>query len=378
MGQVIVCCGSGGVGKTTTSAALGLALADQGLRVAVLTIDPARRLADALGVGALGNDPQAVPLAQVLPGATGSLDAMMLDMKATFDGVIRRYSPDAEAAERILDNHYYQFVSTRLAGSHEYMAMERVLELHGSQGYDVLLVDTPPTRHALDFLSAPERMSGVMNERVMRWLTLPGTARGFRVLERGSQTVMSVLKRLLGSQTITDIAEFFAAFQPLWTGFRERSLELRALLHGPETTFLLVSAPTPAATAEAREFLEILRARELPFGGLVVNRVAERPHDLGPVALPAAPSGVAPETWAAVSRALQGAADHQRRLADGQGPVREELLSTRGDAPAWQVPQLATDVHDLDALRQVARHLVPLARVVARGSTPLEEPVPRA
>ncbi len=366
-GRVIVCCGSGGVGKTTTSAALGLALAAQGLSVAVLTIDPARRLADALSVGPLGNDPQTVPLERVLPGATGRLDAMMLDMKATFDGVIRRYSPDPEAAERILANHYYQFVSTRLAGSHEYMAMERVLELHSADTYDVLIVDTPPTRHALDFLSAPERLSGVMNERVMRWLTLPGTARGFKVLEKGSQTVMSVLKRLLGSQTITDIAEFFAAFQPLWTGFRERSQELIALLHGPATTFVLVSAPTPAASAEAREFLDILQGQALPFGGLVLNRVAEPAPHGPPSGLPAAPAGVAPALWQAVCDAITAAPAHQQRLADGQAAVIAALRQAKGDAPGWAVPQLGTDVHDLAALRQIAEHLAPVAEALRPG-----------
>ncbi len=367
MGRVIVCCGSGGVGKTTSSAALGLALAARGLSVAVLTIDPARRLADALGVGPLSNAPQTVPLERVLPGATGSLDALMLDMKATFDGVIHRYSPEPATAERILANHYYRFVSTRLAGSHEYMAMERVLELHTDGGYDVLLVDTPPTRHALDFLSAPERMTGVMNERVMRWLTLPGTARGFRVLEKGSQTVMSVLKRLLGSRTVTDIAEFFSAFQPLWRGFRERSLELQALLHGSSTTFLLVSAPTPAATSEAQEFLTLMSEKSLPFGGLIVNRVAELPQHSGPAPLPPAPSGVAPATWATVCEAVRGASAQQQRLVEGQKAELEALFAAAGQAPAWQVPQLSTDVHDLDALRQVARHMEPVARTLASG-----------
>jgi anion-transporting ArsA/GET3 family ATPase len=368
MGRVIVCCGSGGVGKTTTAAALGLALADQGLAVAVLTIDPAKRLADALGVGPLGNHPQSVPLESVLPGATGSLDAMMLDMKATFDAVIRRYSPDSDAADRILVNHYYQYVSTRLAGSHEYMAMERVLELHTSGNYDVLLVDTPPTRHALDFLSAPERMSGVMNERVMRWLTLPGTARGFRVLERGSRTVMSGLKRLLGSRTITDIAEFFTAFQPLWTGFRERSLELEALLHGAETTFLLVSTPSPAARSEAREFLDILRQRGLPFGGLLINRVAEVPAHGPPVDRPDRPADATEAQWHAVLNAVCSATEHQQRLADGQQEMLRALRESAGHSPVWLVPQLATDVHDLDALRAIAAYLTPVADVLARSN----------
>ncbi len=361
MSRVIVCCGSGGVGKTTTAAALGLALAAQGLAVAVLTIDPARRLADALGIELLGNEPQAVPLDKVLPGATGQMDAMMLDMKATFDGVVRRHGPDPAHTERILANHYYRFVSTRLAGSHEYMAMERVLELYVSGKYDVVLVDTPPTRHALDFLNAPDRMLGIMNERVLRWLSLPGTSRGFRILERGSQTVMSVLKRLIGSRTIVDIAEFFTAFQPLWAGFTARSQQVQELLHGPHTRFLLVTAPTPAAQSEAREFLALLSQRELPFGGMLVNRVAELPQQAPPTSMPPRPPDIEEEAWLAVTAAVVVASEHQARLAEGQRPVLTALLAANNDAPSWQVPQLSQDVHDLKELRRIADHLALLA-----------------
>ena len=162
--SVIVCCGSGGVGKTTTSAALGLSLALDGRRVAVLTIDPARRLADSLGIGPLGNEPQRVPIEGVV------YDAMMLDMKATWDGVIHRFSPSEEARDRILANRYYQLASTRLAGSHEFMAMQRLYELVESGDYDVVLLDTPPSRHALEFLQAPKRLAGLFDEGVMTWI----------------------------------------------------------------------------------------------------------------------------------------------------------------------------------------------------------------
>ena len=200
--RVVICSGSGGVGKTTVSAALALKWALEGQRVAVLTIDPARRLADSLSIGEIGNTAVRVPIENLSPGATGHLDAMMLDAKATFDDLVRRFAPTDEAATRILANRYYQFASTRLGGSHEYMAMERLYELWHHGGYDVVVLDTPPTRHALDFLRAPDRMATLMDEGVLRWLVMPATRSGWRALELGSEAVAKVLKKVMGKGTI--------------------------------------------------------------------------------------------------------------------------------------------------------------------------------
>lgn len=367
--QVLVCCGSGGVGKTTTSAALALHLACAGHRVAVLTIDPARRLADSLGVGPLGNEPQAVPLAALgLPGS-GSLDAMMLDMKATFDAIIRQHAPDPDTAERILQNHTYRFVSTRLPGSHEYMAMERLRELVHAGRWDIIVLDTPPTRHALEFLRAPERMAGLMDEGVLHWLSLPRNTRGFRALERGSEVVMGVLKRMVGERTIGDIAEFFHALQGMWAGFRERSLQAQALLRAPSTRFVLITTPAPAARREAQAFLAELRGAAMPFGGFIVNRVVPPPTTTEPVPaalFPQGPPELEPEVWAHITAGVQGARAHQHRLAQAERGSLEALAAEAAGAPVWCVPEQEEDVHDLAQLRALGAWLAPAAEALSR------------
>lgn len=213
MTRIVVCCGAGGVGKTTTSASLAIRSAQEGHRTLVLTIDPARRLADALGIGEIGNTARPVPLEGVLAG--GSLHAMMLDAQRTFDDLIARHAPSPDVRDRILANHTYGFVSTRLPGVHEYMAMEKLHELVASTAWDTIVLDTPPSAHALDFLAAPTRMANLMDDGVMRWLTLPTTRGGWRMLERGNELLAGVLKSMLGDRTIADIAEFFAAFSTL-------------------------------------------------------------------------------------------------------------------------------------------------------------------
>ncbi len=345
---VLICCGSGGVGKTTTSAALAIMLAMSGKRVAVLTIDPARRLADALAIGHVGNTAVEVHL----EGARGTLHAMMLDPKLTFDEVVGRFAPNDEARARILGNHVYQNVSARLAGAHEYMAMEKLLELVETGRWDVVVLDTPPTRHALDFLRAPEKMANLMDEGVMRWLVLPASRGGWRMIEKGSEILASILQRLVGERTITDIAEFFTSFQSLWDGFRERSVHVRALLRAPNTHFFLVTTPAPNARAEALEFLDLLVADQMPFAGFLVNRCAMRPTEADPATFGEVPGS------AATCAALAALPERQRQLVEAQARALADLAAQapRG-ARVWQLPDVPGTVSDLGSLQAFAAHL---------------------
>lgn len=354
--RVVICCGSGGVGKTTTSAALAIRFAQSGERVAVLTIDPARRLADALSVGDIGNTAFRVPLADLPPG--GSLHAMMLDSKRTFDDVVERFAASPEARDRILRNHYYRFVSTRLAGSHEYMAMEKLYELAASGDYDVVVLDTPPSRHALDFLAAPEKMVNLMDEGVMRWLVLPASRGGWRMIEKGSEILAKVLRSMLGERTITDIAEFFSAFQSLWDGFRQRSLDVRELLHAPTTRFVLVTTPAPGARAEALHFLDVLQRSRMPFGGFLVNRCGVAPTCPGPADFGPRPDAVDPAAWDALVRALCEVPERRRQLVAAQEAALAELRAhAPGAAPIWRVPEMDEEIHDLGGLARITAHL---------------------
>ena len=355
--RVCVCAGAGGVGKTTSSAAIALGMAERGLKVAVLTIDPARRLANSLGLEELGNearrvDPERLRAAGVEP--RGELWAMMLDPKRTFDGLVDRYAPDAAARDRILANPIYGQLSNAVAGSQEYMAMERLYELHQERRFDLLVLDTPPSRNALDFLEAPERLGRFIDSRALQVFLAPSRT-GLKVLGRGTGVFMAMLGRVTGADLLRDLSEFFGAFAEMAQGFRERAARVRELLGDPGTTFLVVTSPRRDAIDEALFFRRRLDEAGMPFGGAIVNRVLEAPpepdaaleRDL--VALLDGDEALA-HTVARTAGDLRGlAVRHRERIA-----MLERELRGR---PVLQVPHLAGDVHDLAGLVGMNRWL---------------------
>ena len=269
-----MCCGSGGVGKTTTSAALALRAAERGRKVVVLTIDPARRLAQSMGIEELDNTPRPVPAVDADAG--GSLDAMMLDMKRTFDEVVESQA-SPEKAQQILNNPFYIALSSSFAGTQEYMAMEKLGQLHRDaqkQGtYDLIVVDTPPSRSALDFLDAPERLSSFLDGRFVRILLAP--ARGpAKLMTAGFSLVTNALTKVIGAQVLRDMQTFVTAFDTLFGGFRQRAQQTFELLQADGTAFLVVAAPEPDALREAAYFVERLGEDDMPLAGLVVNRAS--------------------------------------------------------------------------------------------------------
>ena len=369
--RIIVCCGAGGVGKTTTSAALALRAAERGRRVVVLTIDPARRLAQSMGIEALDNTPRPVPDVDTTNG--GSLDAMMLDMKRTFDEVvINQASP--EKAAQILNNPFYVAVSSSFAGTQEYMAMEKLGQLdkdaRRTGRWDLIVVDTPPSRSALDFLDAPERLSSFLDGRFMRLLLAP--ARGpARLMTAGFGMVTNTITKIIGAQVLQDMKAFVAAFDTLFGGFRQRAQRTFELLQDPRTAFLVVAAPEPDALREAAFFVERLRQERMPLAGMVVNRATTQPPgDLSANAAMAAverlrSTEATPDattdaaTDAATGPAVDLAAGLLRLHADRRITVEREARLTgrfetsHPEVPTAVLPALSTDVHDLDGLRRI-------------------------
>jgi anion-transporting ArsA/GET3 family ATPase len=272
--EIVICCGSGGVGKTTTAAAAAaMAAARLGGKVLVITVDPARRLANALGLEQFGNvetqvPPEAFAAAGVEP--RGELWAAMLDTKQSWDELIRSHAPDAATRDAILANPLYENITRRFVQSHDYIAMERLYEIHATGRYDLIVVDTPPTRNAIDFLEAPERMADFFSSRLLRWLTVPARSRVFTVASRPFYTVAD---RILGSQFLQDIAEFFLLFQTMYDGFVERAKAVTRTLSDKRTTFVVVSTLEAAPVREAEFFIEALGDRRFPLGAVVLNKV---------------------------------------------------------------------------------------------------------
>ncbi|MGZ6977660.1 MAG: ArsA family ATPase, partial [Acidimicrobiia bacterium] len=258
-GHVVVCCGSGGVGKTTSAAVLAMEGARRGRRALVVTIDPAKRLANALGLDELSNEPREIatarwdPKGERKPG--GALSAMMLDTKSTFDGLVTRYASSPEQTRRILENSFYRNISSALSGTQEYMAMEKLHELHEEGGFDLIVVDTPPSRHALDFLDAPQRLLRLLDNRIFRLLMVP-TRTGMRIAGAAVSAFLRTISRVVGSEVVNDIVAFFRAFEGMEEGFRERAKKVVELLGEPETRFVLITSPRRDAVEEARFFAE--------------------------------------------------------------------------------------------------------------------------
>jgi anion-transporting ArsA/GET3 family ATPase len=341
--EICICAGAGGVGKTTTSAAVAVGMAREGLKVAVLTIDPARRLADSLGVPELGNEERRIEL-----DAPGELWAMMLDAKSTFDEIVAKNAPDAATRDAVLANRIYQELSTAVAGSQEYMAMEKLHELHSEGRYDLLVLDTPPTRNALDFLDAPDRLSRFIDSRSLQFFLAPSRT-GLKIFSRGTGVLFSILKRLTGVDLLQDLSDFFTSFGDMAEGFRKRAKEVKALLGDSRTTFLLVTSPADEAIEEAKFFRDKLDEGGMPFGGVVVNRM----HVEAEVDDPGIPDGVDPELAAKLADNFEDF----RALAVRDRENVAELTSDVGAVPVIVVPYLDEDVHDLAGLDAMNEHL---------------------
>ncbi|MCQ0024494.1 ArsA family ATPase [Streptomyces somaliensis DSM 40738] len=396
--RIVVCCGAGGVGKTTTAAALGLRAAERGRRVVVLTIDPARRLAQSMGVEELDNTPRRVP--GVEGGAGGELHAMMLDMKRTFDEIVEAHA-DPERARAILANPFYRSLSAGFAGTQEYMAMEKLGQLRARDEWDLIVVDTPPSRSALDFLDAPKRLGSFLDGRLIRALTAPAKAggrAGVKFLNVGMSMMTGTMGKLLGGQLLRDVQTFVAAMDTMFGGFRTRADATYRLLQAPGTAFLVVAAPERDALREAAYFVERLAAEDMPLEGLVLNRVhgsgaaglsAERalaaaekldgarmaapdggqtpvggPAVASPQAHPSEsePTTEAPRGDAELTAGLLRLHVERMRVIDRERRTRDRFTALHPEVPVAEVPALASDVHDLTTLRAVGAHLASPSR----------------
>ena len=371
--RVIVCCGSGGVGKTTTAAAIGLRAAERGRHVVVLTVDPARRLAQSMGLSRLDNTPRPVPFPERVPAGTGakdtapdgaaggSLHAMMLDMKRTFDEIVEAHA-DPDRAAQILANPFYQSLSSGFSGTQEYMAMEKLGQLRRAEEWDLIVVDTPPSRSALDFLDAPQRLGRFLDGRLIRLLVVPAKVGGrayLKVLNASFGMVTGVLTKVLGAQVLKDVQTFVSALDTMFGGFRERADYTFRLLRAPGTAFLVIAAPEPDALREASYFVERLAQEGMPLAGLVLNRVHRSPA----ARLSAARSLAASETLQASggedggSHALTVAALrlHAERMQQSaiEHRVAEHFTSAHPHVPVAEVPAQPDDVHDLAGLAAV-------------------------
>jgi anion-transporting ArsA/GET3 family ATPase len=375
--RVVLCVGSGGVGKTTTAAALGLAAASRGMRALCLTIDPARRLAQSLGLERFTDDAQQVGPAlfeQAGLRVSGTLTVMMLDTKRTFDQIVHRYAPSDEARERILANRLYRHVSSALAGTQEYMAMEKLHEVKADPRFDIIFLDTPPTPNALDFLDAPAKLIDALDSSAMRWFVQAFQSTGrlsLGLLARSAAMALRGVGRLTGGGFLEQVAEFVTQLNGLFGGFKDRAREVQAALRAADVAYVVVTSPSPMAIREALFFSERLEQLSMSSDAFVVNRVHTPPAAipaLGPIAAAVERAGLrldddAPER-------LRKAVDEEARLAQVDARhlrVLDDALGSMSRQPMRaQVPALPYDVHDLPSLAEVAAAIV--GRAIPRVS----------
>ena len=374
--EIVVFCGSGGVGKTSVAAAAGLAAAARlGGKVLVVTVDPAKRLADALGVETIGNVERRVPddaFARAGLEARGELYAAMLDTKQSWDALVLHHAPDEATAYRILDNRLYDNLTARFVQSHDYVAMERLFEIHQTGRYDLIIVDTPPTRNALDFLDAPARMAEFFGGRLLRWLTAPyrvGGGRGARLLTAASRPFYQVADRLLGSQFLQEIAEFFLNFQSMYAGFVDRSRAVERLLHDKRTTFAVVTTLEDAPLREGERFCAELMKRKFHLGALVLNKTL--PNELlgrdgaraaqqmrtDAAVIAAAIDGAHAEDLERVLTTVGTAFENYSVVARREAELRAELVHR--PEVVVDVPTFSDDISDFSGLARIASYLVP-------------------
>jgi len=366
--RVCVVGGSGGVGKTTTSAAIAAGMAARGLKVAVVTIDPAQRLATALGLDELGNEPHRIAPQRLadagMPLGEGELWAMTLDPKRTFDELIARLAPDAQTRERILANRIYRELSDAIAGSQEFTAIAKLHELAQEGAWDLLVLDTPPSRNALDFLDAPDRLAAFFEGRALQAL-LRGGGTGLRLLGRGAGLALGLVRRVTGAELLSDLSDFFRLLGGLLGGFRTRAAEVEALLRAPGTTFLLVTSPEREPIEEALFFRRRLRAAGMTLGGAIVNRVHADALAEDDAALADLPqrlereAGLSPALAKLVAAAFADEHALARRDAANVAQLAERVGA---GVPLLRVRLLDADVHDLDGLARLGAELFAAAR----------------
>jgi anion-transporting ArsA/GET3 family ATPase len=364
---ILVCCGTGGVGKTTVAAVLAVEGARRGRNTVVVTIDPAKRLANTLGLDTLSNSPREIDrerwdvdgraAAEAGAGA-GRLSALMLDTKSTFDGLVTRYSADPEQAERILENRFYRSISSALSGTQEYMAMEKLYELHEEGGYELIVIDTPPTRHALDFLDAPRRLTRLLDNRIFKLLMMP-TRASMRLAGRAVQGFLRTVSKVVGGEAINDVVAFFRAFEGMEEGFRDRAARVLELLAAGTTGFVLVTSPRRDAVEEAMFFAGKLVEGDMPVDALVVNRVHPRFGEERPEGLRARAATLARTDGAAADElaALYANLADLQEISDRERHQFDDVRTLVDHGAAAYVPFLARDVHDFDALAEVGVHL---------------------